>query len=361
MKHTVTPERKLELLCLARRSRLQWILDAGANKYLSHSDDEEKLKRRIPAAECLQSILNFLTEVVNDGEIIGIESLAPHDCLDEDYDMNMPAPNYDPGVEPYAVFLEKLKHPNAIDIVKSLQQFVVVIENRSRERQNASILEYSSDGSFESTIADEIRTFLDKLHMAMRDNDLWGSETTSQWDKTMESSEKFIYTKLYDALFGANILDTERDDALHDRVQSLAFLSPEHLDMKSFQREWSLRFGGITADADRGTGGADTSADKDKKGVDSDTTHRRGGSRGEKDARVKEALEDMRGVDAAVNALRRMANARCPADKVYLEEEVCVLVCVLVWCLYRKLCMCICRLHLLCNIMVHMSICRWNV
>lgn len=263
MKNTVSPERKLELLGLARRSRLQWILEAGGKlKYQSSKDDSG---RKIPASECLQSILNFLTDVVNDGEIVGVESLAPHECLDEDHDMNMPIPKYDDGVPHYAVFLEKLKHPNAIDIVKSLQQFVVTTENKVRERLDSSLSDISSDGSFESDIADEIRAFLETQYEEMRENELWARESFPQWEKSMECTEKFLFVKMYDSLFGTNILDAEKDETLHERIKSLAFLSPEHLDMKSFQREWSRRFGSGSSDS-AGKGGSSGGGSERRRG-----------------------------------------------------------------------------------------------
>jgi hypothetical protein len=301
-KNVVSPERKLELLGLARRSRLQWILEAGGKDFnRSQSLEDEKQNRKIPAAECLQAILNFLTDVVSDGEIIGVESLAPHECLDEDHDMNLPIPKYDGSVPPYAVFLEKLKHPHAIDIVKSMQQFTLAIENRFRDRENSSLSEYSSDGAFENEVADEIRTFLEKLHVIMRENEIWTCESFPQWEATMESSEKFLYVKLYDSLFATNILDAEKDVTLHERVKSLAFLSPEHLDMKSFQREWARRF--INTEGRNSTQGGS-----------------RRGSKNVTTSSSQDLTAEFSGVDAAVKSLRSMSEARSPADKVCIEH-----------------------------------------
>ncbi|CAE7842595.1 unnamed protein product, partial [Symbiodinium microadriaticum] len=150
---------------------------------------------------------------------------------------------------------------------------------------------------------------------------LWENETDLQWEKSKESSEKFVFMKLYDALFATNILDAEKDAALHDRVKSLAFLSPEHLDMKSFQLEWSLRFSASSSLQPAGAG-ADKEDNRPRRRSGEDCPAWGGGKAGgvsgqgsDQDARVREALEDLRGVDAAVNALHSLNNARCPADK----------------------------------------------
>jgi hypothetical protein len=255
-----TPERRAELLVLARKSRLKWILD-GADYTLAHPhQDSVDFFRKVPAATCLQNILNFLSDLASDGEKISIETLAPPDSLDEDRDESAPIPTYESGTSPYLIFLEKLKHPDAIDIVKMLQQFVTKIDITVSQSRNASRGLTSSNDS-DDEVAKEIWAFLHQVQSNMRSNPLWVNESVPQWERTIQSSEKFLLTKLYNTLFFPDPLSRQHDEELSQRIQSLSFLTPEHLDTRCLSQAWSLRgqairkdSGVIEVDGDEGSG-----------------------------------------------------------------------------------------------------------
>lgn len=269
------------------------------------------LYRKIPAAECLQSVLSFLTNLVKDGEVVSIEALVPPEGLDEDFDEKIPLPTYGNSsggqgggtggrsLEGYLMFIEKLKHPYSIDIVKLLQQFITKIEVMIRLENQRLLSSSSITAPFPSQrsvaaedidekIAKDIWAFLKQIHGVMRENLLWKDETEEQWNESMLSCEKFLFIKLYDSLFGNDVHLLEQDERIQERIESLSFLSPDHLDMKSLQDEWTRRRTHSEEALDVTAAG----------GV----------------ATVKRSEELT--IGSVVKRLRNISLARCPADKV---------------------------------------------
>lgn len=72
----------------------------------------------------------------------------------------------------------------------------------------------------------------------MRKHVLWRDEAAAQWEETRESLEKFMLVKLHRHLFAPHErADLEQQDqSLHARLAALAFLSAEHLDIKSVSK-----------------------------------------------------------------------------------------------------------------------------
>jgi hypothetical protein len=275
-------ERKLELLALARRSRVKWVTDAAdrpgagsennksgdlqkhspsSNSHVAVSDSRvvslSKRRDKFPAAECIQTVLEVLSDIVDDGEVVDIDAVIALIPSDKDIDdvQSTEIPQYD-GAEgprpPYAVFIDKLKHPTAIDIVKSMQYFVMKFEQTIRNYQlqlmtedpellasKAAALSASVDNQFDAgddpitvkRIA-SIWEFLDKTYALMKANILWAEETPTQWDKSKASCEKFLFLKLYHLIFACDVEDSHLDRKLSDRIASLSFLTGEHLDIR---------------------------------------------------------------------------------------------------------------------------------
>jgi len=67
----------------------------------------------------------------------------------------------------------------------------------------------------------------------MKQLPIFMNETNDEWEKTKESCEKFIYIKLYNYIFDNDYEDKVLNERLKLRIESLSFLSPEHLDIKS--------------------------------------------------------------------------------------------------------------------------------
>ena len=281
--------RRNELLTIARKSRLRWILEArekkidystimnkkkssNGNKNDKNEDvdvTKHNLKldfyNKVPAASCLQEIINFLVDmtvidddkddengnvVMNEKEYIDIETLAPSDTLDDElvevsledistYD------NMNNEMSSYSIFLEKLKHSSASDIVQNLRKFVTKIETYIRDGSynshivtiqptvTSTIMSKSTTISdIKLDIAQEIFDIMEQTEQLLRKNILWSSETTSQFNETMISLEKFIFRKLYYCLLPQIVKkNSDRDEMLRERIVSLSFLDPEHLDI----------------------------------------------------------------------------------------------------------------------------------
>lgn len=81
-----------------------------------------------------------------------------------------------------------------------------------------------------------IWTFLDHIILEMHQNPLWSStpiEDKVAWEEMRSMVEKFIFIKLYPSIFGREYEDLVMNQRIRDKVESLSFLTPEHLDIKS--------------------------------------------------------------------------------------------------------------------------------
>jgi hypothetical protein len=271
-------ERKLELLALARRSRVKWITDAADKPNSGSSDPHQsksgdavtkpagagtptnanKRRDKFPAAECIQNVLEVLSEIVDDGEVIDIDAVISLIPTDKDIDelQSAEVPQYDGPDGPknhYTVFIEKLRHFGAVEIVKSMQYFVMKFEQTIRNYQLEMMTEdpqllsksavaalddgedLSRDRLEDPVTAKRVASvweFLEKTYNAMHSSYLWASETDAQWEKTKAACEKFLFIKLYHLIFACDVEDSHLDKKLADRVASLSFLTGEHLDIR---------------------------------------------------------------------------------------------------------------------------------
>ena len=300
---TLKEHRRSELLAIARKSRLRWILQArektfdysptsvsstvsgGVSKGVSEGvsgavstssskfttvSNKTEFYRKVPAAACLQEVVDFLVDmtmsdgvsecesdgVSGDMEYIDIESLAPSDTLDDELlEVSLEdLQNYDQvskglselTLSPYSIFLEKLKHSSSIDIVNMLRKFVTRIQVHVRDNDYIShhvtikptvvgtttTVSSSAASAQKLDIAQEIFSFMTQVEQSLRQHALWSSESQVQFKETMDSLEKFLFHKLHPCLFPqVTKKNVDKDDVLRERISSLAFLDPEHLDM----------------------------------------------------------------------------------------------------------------------------------
>lgn len=263
-------DRREKLLRLARRSRLKWILDAreqyqrGGGAASSSSTSFPK----IPAADSIQEVLRLLGELAADDEMVDLDSLISSIpdgmgelLLDEESTgencavaMDISAYNHDLSTgdrSPYGVFLEKLCHYEATDILKTMQQFVAKFDiyvtttayggnPNSGEEPYASIFFIGERGSnryieMSNNKAGAIWAFLDFITSEMRANVLWSPthESADEFEMTKMACERFIFIKLHKNLFGSEVEDIVHNKKMAERLQSLAFLSAEHLDIQA--------------------------------------------------------------------------------------------------------------------------------
>ena len=223
-----TAERRSELLTKARRTRFKWINDAydGEMNLPKHADPN--LAEKIPASVPLQRILDYLTDTVADGEVVSVQALVPP-ATQEDFDDSVPIPQYTPSVSPYEVFLQKLKHPLALDIVKNMQQFVTRLEVHIRdENRNSRGL---TKEQYQEQM-DSLWAYFSQIFELMREVPLWQNESPKEWETTKTSCEKFLFIKLYSSLFATDTEDTMQDEVVAEKLQALKFLQAEHLDIR---------------------------------------------------------------------------------------------------------------------------------
>lgn len=270
--------RRVELLSIARKSRLRWILEAREKKFDYNStasttnnnksaSSKMDFFNKVPAASCLQEVVNFLVDMTvsdtnEDTDYIDIEALAPSDSLldDELLDVSLDdvPPNFDKtGLSSYSIFLEKLKHSSSTEIVNILRKFVTKIEVHVRDGEYTShhhhvvsmrpaiasstltnktvsslSLASTTSPAVKLDIAQEIFHLMDHLDSIFRQHLLWSAETPAQFTNTMNSLEKFLFHKLHPCLFPLILKkNIDKDAAFKERINSLAFLDPEHLDM----------------------------------------------------------------------------------------------------------------------------------
>ena len=220
--------RRAELLYLARKTRLRWLGEAsGENEAAlgARTAEMENLLSSMPALRCLEDVLGFLTDITNDSEAVQLTALiSAHALPDEDEDEDEDSSSL-ANMTPYACLLAKLKRKSSTEIVKTMQSFVQGVEIEMRGADFAESIDEKL-----GAVATTIWAFLKKILGIMRDDPSWKEESNELWDKTKDYVEKFLFTKLHKTLF---VEDPAGDREMEDRMDTLRFLSPEHLDIRS--------------------------------------------------------------------------------------------------------------------------------
>jgi hypothetical protein len=242
----VAAKRRAELLQIARRSRIKWVLE---EKEVEHHNVEKKvhehsegvppaLAAKIPAAESIQNVLNFLTMLINDGEVCDVASIAAGIIDYDDYDeeqYTFLAHGSRGKPDSYNEFIGKLILPASTELVKSMQQFVTKFYADFQAAQSTPLpvdkLPEPEEEELQSWPT-RIWAFLDHVYKEMRELPVWAHDSPQQFDATKVHCEKFLFCKLYPLLFGSDPEDRTLNERTHERIESLAFLTAEHLDIK---------------------------------------------------------------------------------------------------------------------------------
>lgn len=187
------------------------------------------------------------------------------------------------GVElTYEAFVARLAHPLSAEVVGALQRFVSAFVRRQRRRareqeqeqgpqepQQPQQLDAAMEGGIQA-MAEGLHAFIDGLRAEMGKSPAWRAlvtepdplllqlqqqqqqqssslppsppEAGGQWEAVRDHLEAFLVTKLRRYLFTPRergVLAAQ-DAALAGRLRALAFLGPEHLDVRSV-RVWGFR------------------------------------------------------------------------------------------------------------------------
>jgi len=236
--------RRAELLQVARRSRIKWVVDEKDVEFSKKESKEEELtisetlKNKIPAAECIQNVLNFLTDIINDGEQCDVAAIAAGIIDYDDFDdvqYNLLKHKDSNTVDTFNEFLNKLTLPAATEIVKSMQQFVTkFFADYHAAKANPAPVEPVAEPTEEELQSWPTRvwTFLDHTYESMKGLPVWSHESAAQFEASCTHCEKFLFGKLYPVLFGTDIEDPTHNERIKERIDSLIFLTAEHLDIR---------------------------------------------------------------------------------------------------------------------------------
>lgn len=238
--------RRNELLQIARRSRIKWVVeekealveDSGDTKTNDPLKVSESLQAKIPAAKCIQNVLNFLTDVVADGEQCDVASIAAgiidyDDYNDDQYSRLTNRDSTKPDT--YNDFIGKLILPASTELVKSMQQFITkFLADFQASKVNPLPVEPQPEPTDEELQSwpSRVWTFLDHVYENMKELAIWSEESVQQFEVTKTHCEKFVFSKLYPVLFSSDVEDILQNERTKERIESLGFLTAEHLDIK---------------------------------------------------------------------------------------------------------------------------------
>ena len=145
-----------------------------------------------------------------------------------------PAQTQQPAVT-FKAFLDKMRHPAAADLVRSIKNFIQSVLDRSSVCDtDASRRPPDPDAQ-----AQAVQLFLDETEAAFRQHPLFRDAREEELDAAGEGLEKYLMTKLHDVTFGVTKEDREQDEHLSALLGALRFVRPEHLDIPERARNES--------------------------------------------------------------------------------------------------------------------------
>lgn len=79
-----------------------------------------------------------------------------------------------------------------------------------------------------------MNSFLRELEGRLRGLGYAGKCSAAEWSSTTEALERLVMLKLHPKVFRSDLRDQQLDAALSRRIQSLAFITPTHLDIRVY-------------------------------------------------------------------------------------------------------------------------------
>ena len=151
----------------------------------------------------------------------------------------------------YNDFLEKLRSPAALDVVRRIKEFVFGLLSRTRvdlpaPRGSAADAGDARDadpwtpaapdedapepGSLEP-FREDVADFLASEEAHVRAHALWRGASPAEWTSAREGLEKFVMMKIHSRAFAPTAAHRARDAELGARLAALRFVEPRHLDL----------------------------------------------------------------------------------------------------------------------------------
>ena len=230
-----TPQRRLELLALARRQRQAWLDEAlGAPAPGSESSRRSRELEVVEGAtkevfESASGVVRFLATLLPEDEATAPLLPLEDDTVERELRVALrpaAARAYSGAGTParVAVVVELLKHPDCADVVRSMQRFVAKVYEAAAADEPAT----PSDAAAPERIA----SFVRRCAAALNDEAPWRDQDEAQRAATADALEALLYRKLHGALAAP---DDARDLELAERLRALSFLDWRHLEVSGLR------------------------------------------------------------------------------------------------------------------------------
>eukprot|EP01018_Ginkgo_biloba_P022990 Gb_16431 [translate_table: standard] len=123
-------------------------------------------------------------------------------------------------------FLDRMRHPTAADLVRSIKSFIVSFSCNAADPERDS---------------KNVQEFVCSMEEAFKAHPLWAGATEEELDSAVEGLEKYLMTKLFTRTFASLPEEAKCDQEISEKMGLLKqFLRPEHLDIPpNFQNETS--------------------------------------------------------------------------------------------------------------------------
>jgi Vacuolar sorting protein 9 (VPS9) domain len=251
--------RRSGLLAEARRKRLTWIEEARFATFEQGitADSNSRIKgvaelqQACPSAAVLYAFLTAFAEGRDAANVTAATATVPlsaivlpyalHDAASEEQADAVHTSHGQQGAAAatYHNLLDKLRNPAAAELVSALDQFCASFNSRAK----ALLANGAIGAASTAEQAEAVHAFLVRVTQHMHEHQLWRDDTatadTSGWSLTCTAVEQLVMHKIYDAAFQLTA-DTPKDAHLSERLRSLAFLTPQHLDIATVSHaDWS--------------------------------------------------------------------------------------------------------------------------
>lgn len=128
-------------------------------------------------------------------------------------------PTQQQPVVTFKAFLDKMRHPAAADLVRSIKNFI---------QCQLDLPDHLVSANAQSLA---IQEFLESTESSFKSHPLWRDARQEELEAAGEGLEKYLMTKLHDKTFGVAKEDKEQDEHLSALLQALNFVTAEHLDI----------------------------------------------------------------------------------------------------------------------------------
>ena len=265
----MTPQRKQALLVEARKNRVEWV-DASSStynhttrrnnnqrtvmeKYLESdraegTDGMELLRKsRVPMMTSAVEIVSALYSGIparqieervarqmmsqlsaDDVKVVLTGSQRTKESEDEAILLRQSLPLVQKHASGYEVFIQRLRSPEAADVVQGLKLFVSSMETSISTKLQQDQIKKSQIAAEAAT---SIHAYLDKNIKVLKTHVLWQKDNDDDFQLNCQNAmETFLFQKLHKTLWNL-ICDTESDTDVEEKIQMLQFISHEHLDI----------------------------------------------------------------------------------------------------------------------------------